>query len=297
MVCSMTGFGMAIENEGQATIRAELKSVNHRYLELTLNIPRPLNSLETQIRALIQKRVRRGALTLFLTIDDAETLAPRVTTNWPVIDQYLASMKQIQSRVGTEGGWDYSRVLSLPGVFTLQEADENAARTLEPSILRTIDHACQQMTEMRQSEGERLTADLQEKIDQVKACVQKLTEFTPEVRKKYEEKLRRHMTDFLGDSAAIDEERLMNELAVFADRSAIDEELIRLQSHIGQFLDFIDPESQVGAVGRRLDFLIQEMNREVNTIGSKGNSARISRYVIQLKNEIEKIREQVQNVE
>ncbi|GGL44403.1 YicC/YloC family endoribonuclease [Sporolactobacillus putidus] len=293
MINSMTGFGAASLKEGETSARVELKSVNHRFFDLSLNIPRPFTYLEDKIRKTVRSYVKRGAVTLFLTIDGSDAVAPSVGTNWQIVNQYLDAAREIQRRCGGKE-WDFSNVLLLPGVFSVQEAGGMSAREIEPLVLQAVNQACTQLAGMRQREGGQLDEDLRKKADFIKKQISELEEFAPRVRETYEKRLRQYVSDFLGNRYSIDEERLMNEIAVFADKSAVDEELIRMKSHLTQFRTLLDESLPVG---RQLDFLIQEMNREMNTIGSKGNSAGMSRRVVSIKNEIEKLREQIQNVE
>lgn len=289
----MTGFGMAALSDDEAHVRAELKSVNHRFLELSLNVPRTLTFLEDKIRKIVHSYFKRGALTLFLTVDGSEAVAPKVGTNWQIVDQYIDAAKEMQRRCGGSD-WDLSRILLLPGVFSVQEADDLSTRKIEPLLLQAVDKACIQLMSMRRREGGQLQKDLQKKVDSIEEQVSELAEYAPQVQEIYAQRLRRSVADFLGKHHSIDEERLLNEIAVFADKSTVDEELIRMKSHLSQFRTFLDASLPVG---RQLDFLIQEMNREMNTIGSKGNSAEMSRKVVSIKSEVEKLREQIQNVE
>lgn len=296
MLNSMTGFGTASLNQGETLVRVELKSVNHRFFELSLNLPRPLMYLENQIRKTVHSFFQRGSFTLYLTADGSPDLAPKLCTNWGVVDQYLDAAREIQRRSNVSD-WDFSAILSLPGIFTIQEAGGTRAQAVKPLALKAVSQACAQLSVMRRIEGEQLRLDLLEKAGSVERLIDELEDYAPHVRKTYEQQLRRHVSDFLDGHQAIDEDRLMNEIALFADKSAIDEELTRMKSHIRQFRDFLDESAEPVPVGRQLDFLIQEMNREMNTIGSKGNSVEVSHKVVLAKSEIEKLREQVQNVE
>ncbi|MDN3954048.1 YicC/YloC family endoribonuclease [Sporolactobacillus laevolacticus] len=295
MMMSMTGFGMFSQNAGKTHVRVELKSVNHRFFDFSLNCPRPLIYLEDQIREIVHSFVKRGSVSLFLSVKGSEAFNPQIETNWSVVDQYISAAQEIQKRSGAQI-LDISSILQLPGVFSLRDADSLSARTVEPLVLETVRGACVQLKTMREKEGEALRRDLMEKAGCIRMEVRSLEAFMPEVRTHFEHKLRDAVSDFLKQHQAIDEDRLMNEIALFANKSAVDEELTRMKSHLTQFRGFLE-DGQDDPVGRRLDFLIQEMNREMNTIGSKGNHAEVSRFVVLVKSEIEKLREQVQNVE
>lgn len=293
---SMTGFGMAVVSEGQMSIRVELKSVNHRFFDLTMNLPRAFSCLEEDIKKTVRSHVERGALTLFLTIDGGITIGPHVRTNWSVVNQYVESIKEMQERVGSENTI-FNALPLLPGVFSMEEAGSDAALKAAPLILQAVEGACRQLSEMRAAEGQHLCADLHEKIAVLKEQRASLARLAPAVHEKHSERLRKHMEQFLNHQAALDEARLLNEVAIFVDKASIDEELTRLDSHLQQLDNFLDPDADAAPVGRKLDFLIQEMNREINTIGAKGNSTAVSQSVVLMKSELEKIREQIQNVE
>lgn len=295
MITSMTGFGSSVIEEGSTRIGIELKSVNHRFLDLTLNMPHPLMYLENQIKDCVRSHVRRGALSLYLSVEGSTSVSPTIHTNWDVVDQYVESAREMSRRIGADS-WDYSRIMMLPGVFSIREADDEAAKKIEPLVLKAVELACLRLVDMRRIEGGKLREDLLEKVSAVEEHMAELKEEAPHVRQHYAERLRASVTDFL-EKHTLDENRLMNEVAVFADKSAIDEELTRMDSHLSQFRTLLDLSSDSRPVGRQLDFLIQEMNREMNTIGSKGNSITISHQVVTIKSEIEKLREQVQNVE
>ncbi|MCL1630914.1 YicC family protein [Sporolactobacillus sp. CPB3-1] len=294
MIKSMTGFGMA-EQSGEAMIRVELKSVNHRFFDFSFNAPKPFIFLEDKIRKAVHSYMKRGTVTVNLAIDRSSVILPKLETNWAVVDQYVHAAKDIQVRSGLPLP-DLNAILQLPGIFSLREADYKAVKQMETSVLRAVHSAAKNLVVMREKEGQTLRTDLLAKIAAIRSEVCRLEAFIPEVRSQYERKLRRSIEEFLKTCQSIDETRLMNEVALFINKTAVDEELTRMKSHLNQCENLL-MENGDDPVGRRLDFLIQEMNREVNTIGSKGNHAEISRSVVSLKTEIEKMREQVQNVE
>lgn len=296
MINSMTGFGSAVLTEKNTRVKAELKSVNHRFFELSFSMPHPLGYLEQRIKKQIHNHFQRGSFSLSLSVDGNEVVAPKLHMNWTIVDQYIAVAEKIKERSGT-GRWDIGSILSLPGIFTLEEADSDAVRTLEPIVLEVIGQACDRLADMRRKEGGELRTDILGKAETVAACVSRLAAEAPKVRQKYADRLHNHVETFLSGHQAIDEDRLMTEVAVYADKSSIDEELTRMRSHLFQFRGLLSDASGAEPVGRRLDFLVQEMNREMNTVGSKAASAEMTRIVVQAKNEIEKLREQIQNVE
>ncbi|MFT8871413.1 MAG: YicC/YloC family endoribonuclease [Sporolactobacillus sp.] len=292
----MTGFGAAKRIDDRLSVRAEIKSVNHRFFEVTFALPRGFTRLEIEMKRRIKACVHRGALSVSVAVSGGVALAPHLSVNWPLVDQYIAAMREMEARSGAPE-WDVSRLALLPGVFSTEETDAALLEPFAPLLLETVEAACQQLMAMRRVEGEHLKHDLADKTVFVKRQLAHLLRLAPEVQHHHEQRLRARVRQFLGDTGGIDEERLMNELAIFADRAAIDEEVTRLQSHVDQFEGLIGQEKTFEPIGRRLDFLVQEMNREVNTIGAKGNELAVSRIVVELKSTLEKIREQVQNVE
>jgi len=288
----MTGFGTALAANGQYRVEIEIKSVNHRFFDLSFNIPRQLIYLEGRIKKVIKSSVKRGALSVYVTVDGEEMTAPKIETNWAIVNEYIKAADEIQKRSGGKT-WDMHDLLLLPDVFIVKEADE-LPTAIDSLVIEAVEEALSRLMIMRKTEGEQIYQDLIGRLASVERLVQKIAEHAPEVRKFYEERLRNHVAEFLRGQPAIDEQRLLNEVAIFADKSNIDEELTRLRSHLKQFHTLLgEPEPK----GRQLDFLIQEMNREINTIGSKGNDGEISRNVVAVKSEIEKLREQIQNVE
>ncbi|BBN98610.1 YicC/YloC family endoribonuclease [Sporolactobacillus terrae] len=295
MIKSMTGFGLSEKYAGSAQVHSEIKSVNHRYFECTFNAPKPLLYLEDQVRKIIRFYVHRGSLSLFLSVAGSSAIASRVETNWDVVDQYIRAAKKIEKRSGLSIS-DANAFLQLPGVFSLREADNQSAKVIEPFILEAVHESCERLIRMREKEGAAMRLDLLQRVQTIHHAVDALEAFVPQIHAQYEQRLRSSVAAFLEKNQAIDEDRLMNEMALFINKTAINEETTRLKSHLQQCSDLLSEDEQE-PVGRRIDFLIQEMNREVNTIGSKGNHAEVTRFVVTIKNEIERLREQVQNIE
>ncbi|WP_165886898.1 YicC/YloC family endoribonuclease [Scopulibacillus darangshiensis] len=289
----MTGYGRAISENQRHRVSVEVKSVNHRYLDISLNIPRQLFYLEDKIKQIIKSSIKRGKLYFYLTVDGESLTSPKVETNWPILEQYIRECQQIFERYPIQNEIGISDLLQLPDLFLTSETPLDAG-DLEPLIIKAADRAVKDLTGMRKREGEHIYNDLSERNDTLQKMVLELRDYAPSVKKNYMERLEKHVLEFLQGHADIDEQRLLTEAAVFADKSNIDEELTRLTSHTKQFAELLDAHEPKG---RKFDFLIQEMNREVNTIGSKGNDVLISRFVVDIKSELEKIREQVQNVE
>ncbi|MFC7392496.1 YicC/YloC family endoribonuclease [Scopulibacillus cellulosilyticus] len=293
MFLSMTGFGRAFNDTGRHRISVEIKSVNHRYLDISLNIPRQLLYLEDKIKQIIKKSVKRGKVYLYLTIDGEPLSTQKVDINWPIVEQYITAFHQLQEHYSIKDNIQLSHLLACQDVFAADETTIDLD-DVEDDILQTVEQSVEGLYAMRRQEGENIEQDLSERLKILDKKIEELTAEAPHVKEQYKQRLEKHVKEFLEGHAEIDEQKLYNEVAVFSDKSNIDEELTRLVSHINQFTAFM---AQTEPIGRKLDFLIQEMNREINTIGSKGNDAAISRYVVDIKSEIEKIREQIQNIE
>lgn len=292
MLYSMTGFGTGAAADSRYRVKAEIKSVNRRFLDLSFNIPRQLMHLESRIKTVIKSSVKRGALSVYVAVDGEEITAPKIETNWAIVDEYIKAAEEIGKRSGGQT-WDMRDLLLLPDVFIVKEASD-LSPAVDSLVIEAVEKALSKLLSMRKAEGEQIYQDLIGRLASIERLVGKIADFAPEVRNFYEERLRKHVEEFLRGQPAIDEQRLLNEAAIFADKSNIDEELTRLGSHLKQCRSLLGkPEPK----GRQLDFLIQEMNREINTIGSKGNNGDISRLVVAVKSEIEKLREQIQNVE
>lgn len=288
---SMTGYGKGIAEGGGRKITIEIKSVNHRYLDLLFKMPRGFGFLEDGIRKQIQCAVQRGHLDIFCTYDDNRDGKSTVRLDSILADTYRRKAAELES-AGFVNDMTASQVMRMPDVLTTQgtEDDEDAIKAL---AAQAAGGALGVLTSMREVEGGALAKDILKKLDCIERHVHAIKERAPLVAEEYKLKLSARIAEAL-NGVQLDEARLVNEVAFFADRASIDEELTRLYSHISQGRHIIDENN---SVGRKLDFLVQEMNREVNTIGSKSNDLAITQKVLDLKNDIEKVREQVQNIE
>lgn len=292
MIRSMTGFGRCVTEDEKRRFIVEVKSVNHRYLDLNVKMPRKLYAFESAIRNVTGKMVQRGKVDMFVTLENKACGDNSIRYNREVAEEYFGFLKEMKEEFGLEDDIRLSNLSRYPEVFTLEEArddDEEIWSLLE----KAVTGALEQFSESREKEGEHLKADLISKLEGMKQMVAQVEEHAPEVIKEYQEKLFAKVREMLSDSN-IDENRILMETAVFADRVCVDEETVRLKSHIDHMISELE---NGGAVGRKLDFLAQEMNREANTTLSKSNDLKITGVAIELKTEIEKIREQVQNLE
>ncbi len=291
MVKSMTGYGKAQNETLGLIITVEIRSVNNRYFDCSVRLPRTLNSLDEPIKSFIKTEIMRGKVEVFLTME-ASSGNVTVSLNRDVLNAYINAATEMSEDFGLKYDLSVSGAMRMPDVFTLirDELDEDA---LTSGVLSIVKSALSKMTEMREREGSALEADILSRIDKMKQMIDLIGIRAPQIVEEYRLKLERKMNELLGD-ASVEQSRIVTEAAVFAERIAVDEEIVRLASHIHQVRSLME---KGGEAGRKLDFLIQEMNREVNTIGSKISDTEISLIVIELKSQLEKIREQTQNLE
>ena len=292
MIKSMTGYGRAVLSAHGRTITVEIKSVNHRYFDCTVKLPRVYGFLEDPLKKALQAGVTRGKLECGVLIDETEGNDVAVQFNEGVFDVYYQAMKAMCEKYALRDDISVTSLSHFPEVFTVARKDVDEEE-LTNDVLEAAQSALADFTAMRTREGEKLYDDLHFRAGEISAMVDKIASRAPQIAQAYHEKLTARIREIL-EGADPDEGRLLTEAAIFADRAAIDEEIVRLRSHISQLLQLISSDA---AVGRKLDFLIQEFNREANTIGSKANDLDLAKVVVDLKAEIEKVREQVQNIE
>ena len=288
---SMTGCGTGRIRQDGWEVTAEIRTVNHRFLDISLRLPRNLVFLEQVIRSGIGARIRRGHADVFLTVRNTGTSSLQADADFDLAAHYLRIAAELAEKTGAENDMTVSRVMRMEGVTTVteREMDQEAVSAL---CAQAVDAAMDQVIAMREKEGENLRDDLRIHLDAAATLRDRILGRAPGVVADYKEKLEARLKA-LG-TEGIDPQRLAQEVAIAADRCAIDEELSRLLSHIRQMNGYLDAADEIG---KKMDFLIQEMNREANTIGSKASDAEIAQYVVDLKSEIEKLREQIQNVE
>ncbi|MDO4601939.1 MAG: YicC/YloC family endoribonuclease [Eubacteriales bacterium] len=292
MIRSMTGFGRAEVITSERKITVELKSVNHRYLDMNIKMPKKLSFFEGEIRSLMKTYIHRGKVDVFITYEDYTLNKVVLKYNKDIAGEYLGYLKSMEEDFNLKNDISVSSLSRYPEVFTMEEqsVDEDALWGYLESPLR---EACERFVETRKREGENLKKDLQEKLDGLDRKVVLVQERSPEVVKAYREKLEAKTKELLSDSQ-IDDSRIAAEVVLFSDKICNDEETVRLRSHIQGMKKMLEEDE---GIGRKLDFMAQEMNREANTILSKSNDLTISNIAIDLKTEIEKIREQIQNIE
>ena len=288
---SMTGCGSGKVQQDGWEVTVDLKTVNHRFLDIGMRLPRNLSFLEQHVRNCISTRIRRGHADVFITIRNISTSASRVVTDYDLAAHYIEIARELSRQTGAENDMTVSRILRMEGVTSVEEAELNQDLITEictEASSIAIDH----LIGMREIEGTHLRTDLRTHLDAAASLRDHILERAPLVVSEYREKLEARLKTLLSESP--DPVRISQEVAIIADRCAIDEELARLESHIRQFMIYLDEKDEIG---KKMDFLVQEMNREANTIGSKASDAAIAQFVVDLKSEIEKMREQIQNVE
>ena len=288
----MTGYGRGEAVLHDRTITVEVRAVNNRYLDCAVKIPRLYVFAEEAIKAQVQSQVGRGKVDVFVTIDATAADKVAVTLNRPVADGYYAALTQMRETYDLAEPVSLSLLSRFPDVF-LVEKEQGDADVIAGDILQVLSQALTDFNAMRAREGAKLADDVRAKAGTIASLVTQVEQRSPETVAAYREKLRQRMEEVL-ENTQIDESRILTEAALFADKVAVDEETVRLRSHLDQLEQMLE---QGGAIGRKLDFLIQEFNREANTIGSKCSDVTLARVVVELKGEIEKIREQVQNIE
>ena len=288
----MTGYGRAEETVNGCTITVELRSVNNRYLDCNVRIPRLYLFAEEAIKSRVQNTISRGKVDVFVTLDNAGAEKVQVSVNKPVADGYYAALTQLAQEYNLSNDISVSLLSRFPEVLLAEKAEEDVEQ-MAKDICSVLDKALADFDQMRTREGERLREDILSRVATIEGKVSLVEERSPQTVSEYRARLEARMNEVLSNTQ-IDPARILTEAAIFADKVAVDEETVRLRSHIGQLREML---SKGGATGRKLDFLIQEFNREANTIGSKCSDIEIARHVVDVKAEIEKIREQVQNIE
>ena len=292
MIRSMTGYGSAKGTVAGFAVTVELRSVNNRYLDLGIKLPRGFLFAESEIKNYIQKKVLRGKVDFFLTLDTVESDQTRIRVNTRLAEAYRNAITEIGQNLALPASVSALDIARFSDVLSLEKEELDQDAFLE-QLLPLLDDALSDFNAMRTREGEKLAEDLLQKADKIEEMVQAVECKAPNTVSAYRERLEAKLREILNDSS-VTEERVIAEAAIFADRVATDEETVRLHSHLSQFRKLM---AEGSPIGRKLDFLIQEFNREANTIGSKCQDSEIAYLVVELKSEIEKIREQVQNIE
>ena len=291
---SMTGYGRGECTMYERKFTVEIKAVNHRYNDITVNLPRAIMGFEDEIKKAISKKVFRGKLDVFVNFESFSQEDVNISVNEPLAKSYTETLRKLKSDLQLEGDVTIEMVSKFPDVITVDKniSNENTENEIRECLMKAVEDATDAFVAMREVEGETLKKNIIEKVAFVNDALQKIEERAPFVSKDYRARLEAKLADL--DEIQVDESRLLTEVMLFADKACIDEEITRLHSHISQMYSIVEESVPVG---RKLDFLVQEMNRETNTIGSKSNDIQITNHVVDIKSEIEKIREQIQNIE
>lgn len=292
MIKSMTGFGRCEIAENNRKFTVEMKSVNHRYLDVNIKMPKKLNFFESAIRTELKNYISRGKVDVFITYEDYTENHASIRYNKELAAEYMKYLRQMQEDFGLDDDVRVSTLSRYPEVFTMEEPDASEEE-LWKELQKAIRGAAEGFVQTRITEGEHLRDDLIDKLDGMLKMVDFISERSPQIIQEYRQKLEDKVKELLGD-AQVDENRLLTEVTIFADKVCVDEELVRLRSHIETTKKTLQ---EGGSIGRKLDFIAQEMNREANTTLSKSNDLEITGCAIELKTEIEKVREQIQNIE
>ena len=291
MIKSMTGFGRAkYENEGRI-YTVEIKSVNHKYSDISIKLPRFLNYIEDKIRKTISKSISRGKIDVFITFENYSSKGTNIKVNRELAKQYLEELRELANETNIDFRLSVVDVSRFPEILKIED-DENE-EIIEEEVLIATQMALDRFINMRQIEGQRLVEDIEERVVEIKDKVENIEKLSENLVQDYINKLETRVNELL-QTSVVDENRIAQEIVIFSDKSSIEEELTRLKSHLGQFLDLLKLSSPIG---KKMDFLVQEINRETNTIGSKANSLDITNLVVEIKTEVENIREQIQNIE
>ena len=292
IVKSMTGYGKGVYEDGQIKLTVELKVVNHRFLDIGIKAPKQFNFAEDALRKIIKRGLVRGHVDVYVNFEDNREIKNEVSADLALAAQYYELSKNIAEKVGLENNVGVYELLKMPDVVSIKVGDMD-----EEELLKALDGACVQAIEnldrMRVKEGEAMKTDVLAKTLEVERLVGEIEKLAPGMTAAHREKVRERVQEYLA-GVSVDEEKFINEMAFYADKVAVDEELTRLKSHIAHLRSIVE---KGGAIGKQLDFVVQEMNREANTTGSKCCDINVANLVVALKSEIEKIREQIQNIE
>ncbi|MCQ4637893.1 YicC family protein [Anaerovorax odorimutans] len=294
MIKSMTGFGRSEHSDGKRSITVEIKSVNHRYGDISVKMPRRYSFAEEKIKNTVKKTVSRGKVDVSIIVENLTEDDVTVKLNTMVAKQYVDNLGELQDKFGLTGEITLQFLATLPDVMKAVpdvEDEEEVSRAIQIPLAQAVEN----LDGMRTVEGQKLAEDLLQRGELIRSLVKQIEERSPMVTEAYTEKMRDRIKELIGNNVTVPEDRILLEAAIFADKCSITEELVRLDSHMIQLKKILEKSNQ--PAGKKLDFLVQEMNREANTIGSKANDIEITNLMLEIKSEIEKIREQVQNIE
>lgn len=289
---SMTGYGLFEKKCEDFYIKVEMKSVNNRYLDMNVRMPSSIMYAEEPVRSFIKSKIKRGKVDVFINFEYLDSSQVEIDIDYELLNKYISISKELEENYGLSSDLSFSKIMKDSNIVKAQKADFDGDYIKE-ELLKVLDEAAKDFLKSRAFEGEKIREDFKVKLDEVERLTDFVEERAPISLKENENRLRERIAEFL-QSSEVNEDRILTEIAIMLDKLSIDEEITRLKIHIQNFNDIINED---GPIGRKLDFLIQELNREANTIGSKSNDIEITSAVVMLKSEIEKLREQAQNVE
>jgi len=292
MLKSMTGYGRGKYESDSREYIVEIKSVNNRYSDISIKMPRSISFLEEKVKKLISNSITRGKVEVFVTYTNNSDKGRNIEINRELAKRYISEMKELAKQENINANIEVIDVMKMPDVLYIK-IDENDEEIIQNELIKCAEEAITNFIKMREVEGEKIKEDLLARIEKITAKIEKINSISTGLVKEYIVKLEKRVNELLKPEV-VDEGRLAQEIVIFSDKCSVEEEITRLKSHISQFTDLLNKEN---SNGKRIDFLIQEMNRETNTIGSKANNLEITNYVVDIKTEIENIREQIQNIE
>ncbi|WP_374717652.1 YicC/YloC family endoribonuclease [Neobacillus sp.] len=291
MVMSMTGFGRGKAESSFFTVNVEVKTVNHRFCEINIRMPRQLLKIEDKIKKKLNEHIRRGRAEVYISIEGEGAITRKLHVDWNLVEDYFQFITELKEKFSINGSVTLADILNRQDLIHIEEC-ESGNEELEELVLTAVNDAVLKLVEMRKLEGEVLKKELLDIIARVETHLMELQTHAPMVVQMYKDRVIKRMQEFV--NGQLDETRILTEVAIFSEKADINEEITRLRSHIGQFIQALNEKDPIG---RKLDFLIQEMNRETNTIGSKANDSKIAKKVVEIKSLLEKLKEQVQNIE
>ena len=294
MIKSMTGYGKATTQKNDRTYQVEIKSVNHRYLDISIKMPKVISYLEEEVKKEISSKIKRGKVDVFITFENNSLEGRQIQINTQLAKTYIEELRKLAKEEGILSNIEVTEISKFPDVLKITNNQEDEQIKLE--LIETVSNATNKLVQMRSFEGNEIEIDLLKRTNDIKEKIEKISGISTGLIEEYVVKLEGRIKELLKNQD-IDKERLAQEVVIYADKCSIEEEITRLKSHIAQFEDLLKNSDKKETIGKKLDFIIQEMNRETNTIGSKANSLEITNGVIDMKTQIENIREQIQNVE
>ncbi|MFC4557056.1 YicC/YloC family endoribonuclease [Virgibacillus kekensis] len=293
MARSMTGYGRDTAVFGDTTITIEIRSVNHRFIDFTAKVPHSFMFLEDKLKRIIKSYFHRGKVDIYINVEGSGLVRKKLVPDWELMDQYIKQMENVKMRYQLEGDISAAALVTNPDMMSVHEVEEQPD-DLEEVIISSAKRSCEQVLNMRDEEGSYLLKDLTNIMQKIESTAEKISSRRDQVIEEYRDRIRARIDDYTGNHDIIDQARMHQEIALMAEKGDITEEITRLSSHIKHFFETVEGE---GPVGRKLDFIIQEMHREANTIGSKSNDSKIGVWIVTLKSDIEKVKEQIQNIE